>query len=114
MAPENICAYTFHLEHIVPQSRGGADDSTNRALACFSCNSSKAAHITGHDPVSGKDAALFHPRKDKWDDHFRWDKGFLQILGLTVCGRATVERLKLNARMRVESRRLWRLTGRWP
>jgi len=91
-----------------------ARSDRGRAFACFSCNNSKAVHTTGHDPESGKEANLFHPRTDKWEDHFQWDKGFSQIRGLTARGRATVERLKMNARMRVESRKLWQMTGLWP
>ena len=71
-APQNICAYTFHIEHILPRSKGGLDKLSNYALACFYCNNSKGAHTTGHDPETGEDVPLFHPRKDKWEEHFKW------------------------------------------
>ena len=29
---------TFHVEHIIPRSKGGADELANLALACPSCN----------------------------------------------------------------------------
>lgn len=31
----------FHIDHIVPQSRGGSDEPNNLALACATCNVSK-------------------------------------------------------------------------
>jgi 5-methylcytosine-specific restriction endonuclease McrA len=113
-APQNICAYTFHLEHILPRSKGGTDKLSNYALACFYCKSSKATHTTGIDPETGQEVPLFHPRKDKWEEHFRWSKGFISIHGLTPRGRATVERLKMNIHARKEGRELWRLTDQWP
>ena len=113
-APQNICAYTFHLEHIVPRSKEGTDEPANLALACFFCNNSKSAHTTGIDPVTKKEVPLFHPRRDTWAEHFQWTRGLLEIRGLTACGRATVMRLKMNAPIRKEGRELWQMTGYWP
>jgi 5-methylcytosine-specific restriction endonuclease McrA len=31
----------FHLDHIMPQSRGGTDVASNLAVACATCNISK-------------------------------------------------------------------------
>lgn len=41
-----VCAYCskrekLTLDHVVPLARGGADDATNAAAACLSCNASK-------------------------------------------------------------------------
>ena len=113
-APQGICAYTFHLDHIVPRSKGGADSLSNYALACFPCNNTKSAHLSGGDPETGKDVPLFHPRKQKWEDHFAWSRNFARIRGLTPAGRATVARLKMNERLQVEARPLWVETGTWP
>lgn len=33
----------FHLDHIIPRSRGGSDDLENLALSCAPCNLSKGA-----------------------------------------------------------------------
>ena len=38
--------------------------------------------------------ALFHPRRDSWEDHFEWS-GALMV-GRTPVGRATVELLAIN------------------
>ena len=37
---------TFHVEHIVPRSKGGPDELANLALACPSCNLRKADRTT--------------------------------------------------------------------
>ena len=113
-APQGICAYTFHVDHIMPKSKGGLDSMANYALACFPCNNAKRAHITGTDPASGKEEVLFNPRKQKWDEHFEWAKDFKRIRGKTPTGRATVSQLKMNERLQVEARPLWVKTKTWP
>ena len=86
----------FSVEHIVPVSGGGADDPDNLALACQGCNSRKYTHTDALDPVTGDRAPPYHPRRQRWADHFAWADGFSTPLGLTPTGRATVERLALN------------------
>jgi hypothetical protein len=44
--------------------------------------------------MTGEMASLFHPRKQKWSEHFQWD-GW-EVLGLTAVGRATIAVLHLN------------------
>jgi hypothetical protein len=38
---------------------------------------------------------LFHPRRDRWSDHFRWTRD-CRIRGRTPTGRATVLALGMN------------------
>ena len=102
------------MEHIIPASKGGSSRAPNYALSCFNCNLSKSAQVTGIDPKTELEEPLFHPRKDRWADHFRWVKNFTAIQGKTATGRATVDRLKMNSSARVIARRLWRATGIWP
>jgi hypothetical protein len=85
---------TFHIDHIVPRIAGGATSAMNLALACVSCSLRKEASRSGRDPKTGRTVALFHPRRQKWTDHFTWD-GVL-VVGITATGRATLEKLKLN------------------
>jgi 5-methylcytosine-specific restriction endonuclease McrA len=35
---ESLQGATFHIEHVVPQSKGGISDMENLALACPGCN----------------------------------------------------------------------------
>jgi 5-methylcytosine-specific restriction endonuclease McrA len=64
---------SFHIEHVLPSSRGGPTEVENLALACPSCNLHKADQTEAVDPVSGAAAPLFNPRRDSWSDHFRWE-----------------------------------------
>ena len=49
-APQAVCGYSFHIEHIIPKTLDGSDDRSNRALACASCNLSKADRVSASDP----------------------------------------------------------------
>jgi hypothetical protein len=57
---------------------------------------------------------LFHPRKQRWQDHFTWDEHFEPIIGFTATGRATVEALQLNRPELVNLRRLLYAAGEHP
>lgn len=60
-APQVVTGGTYHIEHIIPSVRGGADDPSNFALCCFTCNGHKAGHITGIDFKTGNEIPLFNP-----------------------------------------------------
>jgi hypothetical protein len=57
---------------------------------------------------------LFHPRRDRWADHFAWTDDGTRILGLTPTGRATVEALRLNREPLVNLRRVLVQAGEHP
>ena len=88
-------AATFHIDHITPQAAGGRTVLPNLALACVHCSLRKGARQTGKDPQSGHSTPLFHPRRDRWNHHFRWSGVLLQ--GITPAGRATITALALNS-----------------
>ena len=62
----------FHVDHILPEMDGGLSVLENLALACVSCSLRKGARQLATDPQTGRLAALFHPRKQRWLAHFRW------------------------------------------
>lgn len=41
---------TFHVEHIVPRSRGGDSKLENLAWACPGCNLRKSSRVAAKDP----------------------------------------------------------------
>jgi hypothetical protein len=95
--PDRLQAGGFELDHILPASRGGPTSLDNLAYACPHCNDRKWAHVDAPDPASDQIAPLFHPRNDRWDDHFDWSQATpFEIMGSTPTGRATVARLQLN------------------
>ncbi len=106
-APQIIAGTTYHIEHIIPSSKDGADELSNYALCCVTCNGHKSDHTTGIDPATGRDIRLFHPRRDRWDRHFRFSPQTLELMGITPKGRATVARLQMNERKQIEARALW-------
>jgi 5-methylcytosine-specific restriction endonuclease McrA len=85
---------TFHVDHVVPVAVGGPTEADNLALACVSCSLRKAARETAADPATGEDAPIFNPRRQCWDESFRWDG--TRLVGATATGRATVAALALN------------------
>jgi hypothetical protein len=107
---ENDEPYSFHLEHIIPTKHGGTDELSNLAWSCQNCNLGKASNLAGR--VRRKLVALFHPRRQKWNKHFRWDGPIL--LGRTDCGRATVAVLNINEDDRIRLREILIATGAFP
>jgi len=91
---ESLQGATFHVEHVIPKSKGGESTLENLALACPGCNLHKAARTTAIDPLTGEQIPLFHPVRQRWSEHFRF-KGY-EMEGYTAVGRATVEMLDLN------------------
>ncbi len=85
---------TFHVDHVVPIRAGGETVVENLALACVSCSLRKSARQAAIDPQSGKEVALYNPRRDEWDDHFKWEG--VQLTGLSAIGRATIVALSMN------------------
>jgi hypothetical protein len=91
---QSLQGATFHVEHIHPTAHGGSDELSNLALACPGCNLKKSDRREVCDPESGAMVSLFHPRTDRWEEHFRWE-GY-QIVGITSIGRALVASFDLN------------------
>lgn len=104
----------FDIEHIFPASEGGDNTSENLALSCHGCNLYKSSKTVGFDVNSEENVKLFNPREDAWDKHFAWAKKFTVIIGLTPCGRATVETLKLNRKGLVNQRESLHFFGEHP
>jgi HNH endonuclease len=102
----------FPIDHVIPRTDGGITDLSNLALACPHCNASKWKHTHGIDLMTGENAPLFNPRVTSWAQHFRWsEEDPCLIIGITACGRATVNRLRLNDAELVLIRRLLRGLG---
>ena len=103
---------TFHIDHVVPMSAGGATDSENLALACVSCSLHKAARQGFPDPQTARSTPVLNPRHDRWSDHFRWAGVLLQ--GKSATGRATIAALHLNRPLTLAIREEEYRIGRHP
>jgi hypothetical protein len=109
---ESDSALPHQPDHISSRRHGGQTDAENLALACAVCNLLKGPEIASIDPLTGSAARFFHPRLDRWADHFRLESG--RIVGLTPEGRVTAELLQFNRDDLVELRRTLIAKGRYP
>jgi len=91
------------------QKHGGTTAAENLALTCTLCNSQKGSDLTSIDEQTGAIEPLFHPRRDRWVDHFQLVGG--RIEPRTAKGRTTTRLLRLNDSDRVEERELLIATG---
>ncbi|MEK7257218.1 MAG: HNH endonuclease signature motif containing protein, partial [Bacteroidota bacterium] len=106
--------HPFNIDHIISEKEGGDDDPENLALSCGGDNNNKGDKIAALDPVTKEIVPLYHPRKDKWTDLFAWSEDFLEMIGLTPSGRATIKLLKLNREGLRNMRRLTVASGEHP
>lgn len=113
-APEQVFNFAFEVEHIQPRSAGGDNASGNLALACASCNLFKSDAVSAVDEQTGQTIPFFHPRRDRWEEHFTLDADTGRIEGTTSTGRATVLRLRMNSDFQVRARRHWARLGLYP
>ncbi len=114
LSPANHSSDYFSIEHIHPRILGGTNQISNLALSCQGCNSHKFTHTTAIDPMNGTLAPLFHPRRDRWAEHFVWNEDFTRVIGRTPTGRATTEHLHLNREGLINQRILFGLAKRRP
>ncbi|MEG4329688.1 HNH endonuclease signature motif containing protein [Microcoleus sp. herbarium5] len=113
-SPEYLSPDRFTIDHLMPKSIGGSDDSENLALACRRCNERHYNFTKGIDQETQQECLLFNPRQQQWSEHFIWTADGLNIVPKTPIGRATCNRLDLNNDERYDeedsirrSRRFW-------
>jgi hypothetical protein len=102
MLPEEHAYLPFDIDHIIAVKHGGATHANNLAMCCCYCNSYNGPNIAGIDQLTGRITPLYHPRRQKWNTHFRWKGGLL--LGITAVGRTTIYVLEINRDDRVQYR----------
>lgn len=104
LLPADWVSISHHVDHIIPLKHSGTTAEANLAYACLECNLAKGPSIAAFEPLSGDISRLFHPRTDRWSDHFQVDDG--RLIGLSLLGRATVQLLQFNEPSRVRQRKL--------
>ncbi len=110
--PDNAAPAAFHVEHVIARQHSGSDAHDNRCWSCHRCNLKKGPNLSGLDPLTGKIAALFHPRRQRWQRHFQWVGAVL--IGRTKTGRVTVAVLDINDAHRIELRQTLIDQHEWP
>ena len=99
--------HDFTIDHITPESRGGTNDFENLCWCCFWCNNFKHVRTKAVDSRTGDVVRLFNPRRELWQDHFRWSRDSTRIVARTAVGRVTISALRLNRPALVRARRVW-------
>jgi hypothetical protein len=100
--PQAASEAKLHVEHILATQHLKDDSLDNLALSCPRCNFKKGPNLSGIDPLTRTVVQLFHPRHDRWSDHFKWEGPLL--LSSTPTGRATIALLDLNVGDRIRLR----------
>lgn len=103
---------SFEIDHIISLKHDGTTSLENLCLSCNQCNEAKGSDIAGADPYSGKATFLFHPRRQRWNEHFRLNGAYIEPL--TPEGRMTVFLLRLNVSRRITERELLLQLGSYP
>lgn len=109
LIPEAAVLVSHEVDPIIAQKHGGLTESGNLALSCTVCNQYKGADLASLDPETGAVTPLFHPRRERWIDHFRLVG--VEIVPLTATGRVTVRLLRLNHPDHLEDRKLLLAAG---
>ena len=113
--PQEAEVMDLTVDHVVPRAGQGSTELSNLALACLACNARKWKFTQSTDSLTGRTVPLFNPRRQRWQDHFRWiDDDLTRIEGKTATGRATVELLPMNSRRAVQIRRWLMFVGLHP
>jgi HNH endonuclease len=110
--PDDVVLIPHQPDHIIATKHGGPTTLDNLAYACYACTHQKGSDIASVDPQSGRVARLFHPRRDRWADHFCWDDA--RVERLTAVGRATILLLRFNDQQRVATRAALLQRGHFP
>ena len=106
-------SFTPHqIDHIISRKHGGNSSPGNLALACIRCNAWKGSGIASFGLEPGRIVPLFHPRRDRWRDHFRLEDS--EIWPITETAAATARLLRLNSFGRVSERQVLSRSGRYP
>lgn len=104
LVPEALAFAVHEVDHVVAQKHGGGTDAGNLALSCTLCNKHKGSDLASIDPETGDLTPLYHPRRERWSEHFRIEEA--KLIPLTATARVTVRLLQLNHRDRVVEREL--------
>ncbi len=104
LIPETAVLAVHEIDHIISQKHNGKSTPQNLALSCSLCNKLKGSDIASIDPDTEDIIALYHPRRDKWTEHFKLSDG--KIISLTPTGNVMVRLLHFNSMNRIEERSL--------
>lgn len=106
LIPEPLSLAAHQVDHIIAEKHGGKTTEENLALSCVLCNQAKGSDIASIDPETSETVRLYHPRQDRWAEHFSFEPGSGMIQPLTAIGRVTVYLLQINRANSLPVRRI--------
>lgn len=109
LIPESAVFTPHEGDHIVAKKHGGETATNNLAFSCVLCNKHKGSDLASIDPATGDIVPLFHPRRNRWTEHFHILEG--RIDPVTAIGRVTARLLQFNHPDRIEERELLLAAG---
>ena len=68
--PDAVGFYPHEVDHVIAKKHDGQTVDSNLCLSCWICNRHKGSDLASIDPHMGTIRPLFHPRRDRWEDHF--------------------------------------------
>lgn len=109
---EELVFHPHEIDHIYAEKHGGQTEEVNLCYSCYSCNRYKGSDLASLHPNSKKITRLFHPRTDRWKEHFRLEG--VTIVGITDVAIVTIQLLRLNKLERLAERHLAIQYGLYP
>jgi 5-methylcytosine-specific restriction endonuclease McrA len=110
--PDTVTTLPFQIDHIIAEKHGGVTTLANLAYSCLHCNAFKGPNIAGVNQETGEVIRLFHPRQDRWQEHFTWEGP--RLMGRTPIGHVTIAVLAINASYRLAVRQVLITEGVFP
>ena len=108
---EDETFFGCEVDHVISRKHGGLT-AENLAYACLICNRPKGTDLGSILESGGPLTRFFDPRRDSWNDHFRYDGA--TILSLTEIGEVTARIFGFNDTERVLERATLIAVGRYP
>ena len=103
----------FHVDHIISIKHSGKTEAPNLAYTCSTCNYFKGTDIVSIVNYPNLEfARLFHPRLDKWHEHFELKDA--EISPMTPIGKVTANILQFNTSQRIKDREQLITLGEYP
>ena len=109
LQPEIFSFSPHEIDHVIAKKHGGTTTAGNLAFACKLCNTFKGSDIASIDPETNEITPLYHPRRDRWREHFQLNS--TELTALTSRARTTIRLLQLNRSDRLKERHLWIASG---
>lgn len=106
LIPERLSLASHQVNHVIAEKHGGKTIDGNLALSCMLCNQAKGSDIASIDPETDDTIRLYHPRRDRWAEHFHLVPTTGMIQPLTAIGRVTAHLLQINRANALPVRRI--------